>query len=1102
MSTTVSQHPSLPRDWANHPGWSRATFLKERLALLQAESDTSQALDFDSERADLRLRIWKEQSPFNTEEAFSAYLEQMNMEEMTLRSLLGESAESLSQRIQNEPDWLQELLQIFAAPVSNEEGGASIILALANNPSLKMPTLSLFSPLLISSEANLRAGIAELARGYPDLPFEIEAVCHSFLLYLARLIQTQTIRALTLELHVARAEQRLTGGTAEERFQAFIAHMKAPDVLLTFLEEYAPLARCLMLMCKYWLAFALEFLRHLCADWETLRRELFAGQEPGKLVDILCGEGDSHKQGRSTLKLSFSSGEKLLYKPKSLAVDLHFQELLSWLNGRGDHPPFRLTRVIDRGKYGWSEFIPTAPCSSTEELARFYERQGGYLALFYALEMTDVHFENLIASGEHPVMIDLESLFHPRMEFAITSNQAQNPARALLARSVLRIGMLPQRLWRTQQMAGVDMSGLGGRGGQLTPRPVLQIKEFGTDQAHYVREHIQMPGKQNMPTLAGEPVELLDYQKQLITGFTNVYRLILRERAALMDGPLQTFAHDEIRVIMRATSIYGQLLVESTHPDLLRDALDRERFFAHLWNATLQQPLNKRVFAYEVTDLHEGDTPMFTSRPDTCAIYSSRGDCIPDFLERPSLESVAEHLLTFNERDLIRQVWIIQASLAAQVMATGHQVAAGPKAPAVYETATPAALIQKACTVGDRLYDLALTNEGGAYWLALQCIDEREWAVWPAQNDLYNGIGGICLFLAYLGQVSGQAKYTDLARQALVTIRIQTGALREVMHAPGGYDGWGGMIYLYTHLGMLWNDTTLLAEAQEFAAILADCIEQDEALDVISGSAGAIAALLALYEVRADPALLATAIQCGEHLLSKAPQCSYEPGRVEQPVTMPIAASQPLAGFSHGAAGIALNLLRLASVSGDARFRAGALACIAYERQIFSPEQGNWPDFRLLGGERDSLEEKQYMLAWCHGAPGIALARLAGLAYLDDAAVREEIAAALHTTLEGGFGLNHSLCHGDLGNLESLLVAAQLLAEPHYIAEVRRLKSQILAGISQHGWRTGVPLGAETPGLMTGIAGIGYQLLRLARPELVPAVLTLAPPVAHPSVKI
>jgi hypothetical protein len=38
-------------------------------------------------------------------------------------------------------------------------------------------------------------------------------------------------------------------------------------------------------------------------------------------------------------------------------------------------------------------------------------------------------------------------------------------------------------------------------------------------------------------------------------------------------------------------------------------------------------------------------------------------------------------------------------------------------------------------------------------------------------------------------------------------------------------------------------------------------------------------------------------------------------------------------------------------------------------------------------------------------------------------------------------------------------------------------------------------LAVETPGLMTGLAGIGYGLLRLAVPTRVPSVLVLEGPV-------
>jgi lantibiotic modifying enzyme len=58
-----------------------------------------------------------------------------------------------------------------------------------------------------------------------------------------------------------------------------------------------------------------------------------------------------------------------------------------------------------------------------------------------------------------------------------------------------------------------------------------------------------------------------------------------------------------------------------------------------------------------------------------------------------------------------------------------------------------------------------------------------------------------------------------------------------------------------------------------------------------------------------------------------------------------------------------------------------------------------------------------------------------------------------------------------------------------------RVATAILDGIAHHGPRCGNPLGVASPGFMTGLAGIGYQLLRLAEPARVPSVLTLAPPV-------
>jgi type 2 lantibiotic biosynthesis protein LanM len=334
--------------------------------------------------------------------------------------------------------------------------------------------------------------------------------------------------------------------------------------------------------------------------------------------------------------------------------------------------------------------------------------------------------------------------------------------------------------------------------------------------------------------------------------------------------------------------------------------------------------------------------------------------------------------------------------------------------------------------------------------------------------------------------VTADERYTALARQLWQQLQRPIEQLGDQELPLGALNGWGGYLYLVTHLAALWQDPHLLEQAEDYLPRIARLIPRDTTFDVIGGAAGCLLGLLALYRSSGSTSALALALACGEHLLAQA-----------QPQVCGLAWSSaqfehvPLAGFSHGAAGIALSLLQLSAASGDERFRAVAREALTYERGLFDQTKQNWPDLRPLSAGGHS---EQQMLSWCHGAPGIGMARLAALPWLEEKEARAEIEAALATTLRRGFGQNHSLCHGDLGNLELFLSAAHLLREPAYGETAAKLAASILESIEQQGWCSGVPLGIEVPGLMTGLAGIGYGLLRCAAPEQTPALLLLASP--------
>src|SRR6266568_6794800 len=1083
------------------PAWYRALSLTERLGARQAEtSDISSTPGATLDKGLSRLHAWKAQKPFEQGAFFVERLARDSLSEQDLLFLLAEPVESMQTRISAVPDWLTALRDAFTNAHAVEK-----MLPLLQESKTNQPLkgcLPAISPLLQRGLTALQEGVQALRQQYAFLPFDTEMLPEAFLNNIVPDILFQVSKPVILEMHIARLQGRLQGETPEARFGDFMRQLSQEELILPLLAKYPVLARQLVITIDHWADYLCEFLVHLCADWEAICTIFARDGDPGLLVEVDAAKGDRHRRGRSVLVLRFGSGLQLLYKPKPLAVDVHFQELLTWLNERGAEPRLRPLKLIDRGDYGWSEFVVASPCTSQDEVARFYERQGSYLALLYALDAIDLHNENLIAAGEHPMFVDLEALFHPHVH-GNDPLLAGNLAARAMDQSVWQVGILPRPLWFGKDSPGVDMSGLGGQPGQMMPHPLRSWKETGSDQMRLARQRVEMPVSENRPRLGDQEVDVLDYRDAIIAGFTRMYRLLCQQRDALLTVQLPRFARDEIRVVVRSTRIYGALLYESFHPDLLRDALERDRFFDYLWGEVAQRPYLARIIPAERQDLFRGDIPLFSTFPDSRTIFTSEGEPLVDFFDTPSLDLVRQRIQQLDEDDLAKQIWIIEASLATLLMGREDATQRPLQIQPIGRPVKREHVLALANAVAKRLEELALQNDAGAYWLGVGLVDEYTWGLFPTGIDLYDGTSGIALFLAYLGAITGEPSSTLLANRSLASLRTQVEEQEKYSIDPnvGAFDGLGSLIYLLTHLGILWNEPALLREAEELVERLPKLISKDDHLDIINGSAGCILSLLSLYAVHPSPRTLEVAIQCGDRLLATAqpmPQGTAWKTLSDQ---------RPLGGFSHGTAGIALSLLKLAASSGEERFRQTALTALAYDRSLFVPELNNWADLRVFPVRRPDRQQaneppaessQKSMVAWCHGAPGIGLGRLGALEQLDDAQIREEIDIALNTTIQYSFASNHSLCHGALGNMELLLTAARLLNRPKDHEALERATALIVGNIKAYGWVSAVPLSVETPGLMTGLAGIGYELLRLAEPDKVPSVLLLAPPCRHP----
>jgi type 2 lantibiotic biosynthesis protein LanM len=1077
------------KDYFKASEWYGAVTMQERISTFKESKSVKVRPHLNSKLGKLRMNQWISQSPFSNESYFNRWLELVGITEKEFLFVLSDPKWIVAESNIDSSEWFFDIVQAFTHYSIRMD--SPHLLSKGTETQGIDGFLVIIGPLIEQALQRLRDGIREINRTAAFTPFDADSIESILSANLPSRILRILNRTLVLELNIARLRGILNGDTPSERFKAFLQIIRQKDKIISLLKEYPVLARQLTLCLNQWLRFSLEFLRHLCKDYEQLQSTLSPDKSIGILVELQSEAGDKHRDGRSVLILRFSTGYRVVYKPRSMGLDVRFQDLLHWINDRVGKPLFYTMKVLDCGTYGWEQYIRREDCTQEEEVERFYERMGGYLCILYLLRASDFHSENVIACGEHPILIDLETLFQPQLKKG-HSKLADENVRRILNFSVLCVGLLPQWQYSDDETRPADFSGIGARKDQIMHFEVPVFEGTNTDEMRIIPKKLQIKKLDSRPILNHIDVDEIQYVNAITDGFTKIYRLIMRCKIDLLaeNGFLTQFSRDEIRVVLRATRTYSVLLNGCYHPDVLRDAFDRDLLLNQLWMHLKHFPQLAKIILMELEDLQKGDIPIFTTYPASHDIWSSSRVHTKDFFDVSGMTLVRKLVQDMSENDLQRQLWITRASLATISSKNVPSQLPAPPLGSRRNKIHRKYLLAAAKAVGDRLVELVVRGEKDAGWIGLEFDTSKDQvSLMPLGIDLYDGLPGIVLFLAYLGMVTQDRSYSELARASLVNIRYQIKHKKSFMTGIGAFNGWGGLVYTLTHLGVLWKEPHLINEAERITTIIPDLIKVDKWYDIIFGSAGCIASLLCLDHVAPSDYTINIAIECGNRLVAHATSMESGIGWIN-----PANKERPLIGFSHGTTGILWALLKLANRTDNYHFTTTALSALEYERMLFSVKHENWPDLRKFENREDvSNKNFRYSTSWCHGAPGIGLARLDMVKYLHDPQIASEIEIALRTTLAKGFGYNHSLCHGDLGNLEFLLAGSNYTNTELKVSMDHRLQ-YIIEAITNYGYRCGNILGAESPGLMTGIAGIGYELLRLAEPTKVPSVLTLSAP--------
>ncbi|HEU4559391.1 MAG TPA: type 2 lanthipeptide synthetase LanM family protein [Longimicrobium sp.] len=827
------------------------------------------------------------------------------------------------------------------------------------------------------------------------------------------------------------------GDEAKETEDAFVAHLRAGG-LARLLERLPVLARLAGTRVENWVAATTELLDRLAADRALLRRTFAGGRALGRVCAVEAELSDPHRGGRTVSVLRFQSGCRVVYKPRPLAMDAAWQELLRWLNARGAGPALRPLAVLDHGGHGWVEYAAAVPCLA-EDAARFHERSGALLCLAYALGGSDLHAENVAACGADPVLVDVEMLF------GAATRASGGDAAAAHRRSVLHTGLLPQ--WVP------GPSGLARRqGGLVATGPVVGRK-------------IRIA---SAPVAAETPQRPPEDARRVAAGFGRMYRALQRLRPALLaaDGPLAAFEGAEVRVLRRATWLYDVLLRRLRHPAYLASGVEQGIEIDSLcrpWLAGAVPAGGWAALRAEHAALVAGDVPIFTTPVRGLLALSSPAHRLGLLCER-DLEV---------QRRLIRLAYTGRAGGIRRPLAVASGAGGGGGDAFVLDTPpirerpalvwgrdagtdadeAPVDFADEALAIAEGLLRTAIRRPGGAVtWIgAAGTRGGSSFA--PVGPAFAHGAAGIAFFLAACAARDGGARYRNAARRALRPLVLR---LRQSGHAArladelgiGGAAGVGGIIYALTRVAGLLGDDELLAAATAAARGISRAhVDADRVLDVYHGSAGAVLGLLALHGATGSGAVLEQAAECGHRLHAHVQSGGTMRGR----------------GFAHGAPGVAHALLQLHRATGDAQFRADA------EHAFAAPE----PPVR--GGVSRT--------AWCSGAAGVGLAHASALdlsaTFDHGAALEGALPIVIRATVQP---LDHPCC-GNAGAIDLLLVAADRAGRPALRASAHGLATEMVRRArGRRSYATGIE-DRYTPGFLQGASGIGYALLRAADPD-------------------
>jgi lantibiotic modifying enzyme len=432
------------------------------------------------------------------------------------------------------------------------------------------------SSLVTLCEAGARHGLQELEAAMTPklLPLVSQKAKRRLKRDLQRILERGTRPCLELErtsYNLALAAIGLQEKTSDPKFfERKFLREKPSERLFSMFKKFPVLSRLWFQLISQWCDQVTELLVRLIADRTALSHAFLDGQPVGPIVDLRCGLSDPHNRGRTVMLLQFAAGS-VIYKPRPGDGEWEWFSLLHGMNALSFYPRLRAARVLRRNGYCWMERIEPSSCKDKPAARRFYRRMGAIMGAAYLLRAADCHRDNIIAAGEHPVLVDAEALWHLSLE-----TTAQTPVDLLYG-----TGFLPSSNRRSLQSRS----------------SVLGHATTG----------------QHVPRIRAKTLCATRYEREIVEGFCRVWRCALgtRNRRAALVRRLRRIGSRKRRWIYRPTEKYAAIARASIQPAAVRSGIERELLIAHLCS---RRTVPSAIIHAEIDALKRLDIPYLVKK--------------------------------------------------------------------------------------------------------------------------------------------------------------------------------------------------------------------------------------------------------------------------------------------------------------------------------------------------------------------------------------------------------------------------------------------------------------------------------------------------------